>query len=145
MAGRPDTDNLDHDQHFSPVRACNAAKLENILFTRELHRRHHAQGISAAAFHPGNVATGFATESDSRLMKFFATNPVTRAMLISPEKGAHQLAWLAEGQPGADWESGTYYEKHKPARRLNPQALDTSLARNLWERSEQLISAVYSR
>jgi NAD(P)-dependent dehydrogenase (short-subunit alcohol dehydrogenase family) len=115
MAGRPDTDNLDHDQHFSPVRACNAAKLENILFTRELHRRHHAQGISAAAFHPGNVATGFATESDSRLMKFFATNP------------------------------GTYYEKHKPARRLNPQALDTSLARNLWERSEQLISAVYSQ
>jgi hypothetical protein len=28
--------------------------------------------------------------------------------------------------------------KRKPASRINPQALDASLARNLWERSEQL-------
>ena len=141
MAGRLDIDDLDHDRNFSPVRAYNAAKLEDILFTRELHRRYHAQGISAAAFHPGNVATSFATESDSRLMKFIATNPVSRAMLITPERGAGQLVWLAEGQPGADWESGTYYQKRKPARRINPQALDASLARNLWERSEQLPEA----
>jgi NAD(P)-dependent dehydrogenase (short-subunit alcohol dehydrogenase family) len=85
MAGRLDIDDLDLDRHFSPVRVYNAAKLENILFTRELHRRYHARGISAAAFYPGNVASSFAAESDSRLMKFIATNRVTRAMLISPD------------------------------------------------------------
>lgn len=42
----------------------------------------------------------------------------TRAMLISPDKGADQLVWLAESLPGTDWESGTYYVKRKPARRM---------------------------
>jgi hypothetical protein len=32
--------------------------------------------------------------------------------------------------------------KRKPARRVNPQALDASLARNLWDRSEQLTDAL---
>ncbi len=78
-------------------------------------------------------------------MKFISTNPVTRSMLISPDKGADQLVWLAEGQPGTDWESGTYYEKRKPARRINPQGLDASLARELWDRSEQLAGPAYAR
>ena len=115
------------------------------MFTRELHRRYHAQGISAAAFYPGNVATSFGTESGSPLMRFITTSPVTRrALLTTPERGAGQLVWLAEGQPGADWESGTYYHKRKPGR-MNRQALDASLARNLWERSEQLTAPAYTR
>ena len=145
LAGRLDIDDLDHDRNFGPVRACNAAKLEDILFTRELHRRYHAQGISAAAFYPGNVASSFGTESGSRLMRFITTSPVTRrALLTTPERGAGQLVWLAEGQPGADWESGTYYHKRKPGR-ISRQALDASLARNLWERSEQLTAPAYTR
>jgi hypothetical protein len=49
------------------------------------------------------------------------------------------MIWLAESVPGTDWVSGTYYEKRKPARRNNPQALDADLARQLWDRSEQLL------
>jgi NAD(P)-dependent dehydrogenase (short-subunit alcohol dehydrogenase family) len=138
LAGKLDIDDLDHDRSFSTIRVYGAAKLENILFTKELHRRYHSQGISAAAMHPGSVATGFGTQSDSRLMRLIATNPISRAVLNTPEQGADQLVWLAEGQPGVDWESGEYYEKHKPAKRINPQALDAELARKLWERSEQL-------
>jgi len=138
MAGKLDLDDLDHDRNFSPIRAYGTAKLENILFTQELHRRYHAQGLSAVAMHPGNVATSFGTASESRLMKFIATNRFTRALLITPEKGADQLVWLAEGEPGTDWESGGYYEKRKPARRPNPQALDADLALRLWERSKEL-------
>jgi NAD(P)-dependent dehydrogenase (short-subunit alcohol dehydrogenase family) len=140
MAGKLDIDDLGHDQNFDAVRAYNAAKLENILFTKELHRRYHVQGISAVAFHPGNVATSFGAETESRLIKFIVTNPITRALLlVPPEKGAEQLVWLAQGRPGTDWESGGYYEKRKPAKRINPQTLDADLARKLWERSEQLI------
>jgi NAD(P)-dependent dehydrogenase (short-subunit alcohol dehydrogenase family) len=138
MSGKVVLDDLDHDKDFTAVRAYGTAKLENILFTKELHRRYHAQGISTAAFHPGNVATSFATESDS-FLKYITGTRLGRTILIAPEKGAEQLVWLAKGRPGADWISGTYYEKRKPAKRNNPQALDADLARRLWDRSEELL------
>ncbi|MFF5262563.1 SDR family NAD(P)-dependent oxidoreductase [Actinomadura viridis] len=138
MFGRLDLDDLEHDKKFSPERAYCTTKLENILFTKELHRRHHSAGISTAAFHPGSVASNFAIESESYLRHLTGTR-LGRAFLATPEKGADQLVWLAQGRPGADWVSGTYYEKRKPARRNNPQALDADLARRLWDRSEQLV------
>ncbi len=61
--GRLDLDDLDNHRKYSPEKAYGDAKLANILFTKELHRRCHDQGISTAAFHPGNVATSFAKES----------------------------------------------------------------------------------
>ncbi|MEU3985147.1 SDR family NAD(P)-dependent oxidoreductase [Streptomyces sp. NPDC026672] len=138
LFGRLDVDDLAHDKDFTPQRAYGTAKLENILFTRELHRRHHARGLSAAAFHPGLVATGFATESDSFMKRIYRSR-VGRAFMTSPEKGAEQLVWLAESTPGTDWVSGTYYEKRRPARRTNPQAGDDDLARRLWDRSAELL------
>jgi NAD(P)-dependent dehydrogenase (short-subunit alcohol dehydrogenase family) len=139
MTGKIEMDDLEHDRDFNANVAYGTAKLENILFTRELHRRYHDQGISSAAFHPGVVATGFAAESHSWLRHMY-TNPIGRLFMTSPEKGADQMVWLAEGRPGQDWESGTYYEKRKPARHTNPQALDDALAEWLWERSEELLS-----
>jgi NAD(P)-dependent dehydrogenase (short-subunit alcohol dehydrogenase family) len=138
-ARKLDLDDLDHDRDFDTIRVYGAAKLANILFTKELHRRYHAQGIAAVAIHPGNVATSFGSATESRLMKFIVTNPLTRALLITPEKGADQLIWLAESEPGAGWEPGGYYIKRKPGK-TNPQAYDAELARGLWDRSEQLIS-----
>ena len=140
MAGRLDLGDLDNDRNFNAVRAYNASKLENILFTQELHRRYHARGLATAAFHPGLIASNLASESDSRVMRLLATNPIIRrVVLVSPDQGADQLVWLAETRPGTDWESGTYYEKRKPAKRANSQARDADLARGLWERSEKLI------
>lgn len=137
MAPRLDLDDLDLDRRYSSLRAYGAAKLENILFTQELHRRYHDQGLSAAAFHPGVVATRFGAHTDSRLISFIAGNPLIRQrMLVSPEQGASQLLWLAEGQPGRDWQSGVYYEKFRRARWTNPQTRRPELARGLWERSE---------
>lgn len=139
LFGKLSIDDLDLERGFTPHRAYGTAKLENILFTKELHRRYHAQGISAAAFHPGAVATSFATDSDS-FMKRIYNSRAGRAFMITPEKGADQMVWLAETRPGDGWISGTYYERHKPARRNNPQALDADLALQLWERSEQLLA-----
>jgi NAD(P)-dependent dehydrogenase (short-subunit alcohol dehydrogenase family) len=138
LFGKLAIDDLDHDRDFTPQLAYGTAKLENILFTRELHRRYNAQGISAAAFHPGAVATSFATESDSFMKRIYSSR-LGRAFMTSPEQGAGQMIWLAESVPGTDWISGTYYEKRKPARRSNQQALDAELARQLWDRSAQLL------
>lgn len=138
LFGRLNIDDLDHDRDFTPQLAYGTAKLENILFTRELHARYHPQGLSAAAFNPGAVATSFATSSDSFMRRIY-TSRIGRAFMATPEKGASQMVWLAETSPGTDWEPGTYYEKNKPAKRNNPQALDPDLARELWDRSAELL------
>jgi NAD(P)-dependent dehydrogenase (short-subunit alcohol dehydrogenase family) len=138
LFGKLNIDDLDHDRDFTPQLAYGTAKLENILFTRELHARYHAQGLSAAAFNPGAVATSFATTSDSFMRRIYSSR-IGRAFMATPEKGASQMVWLAETSPGTDWESGTYYEKNRPARRTSPQALDPDLARVLWDRSAGLL------
>ncbi|MFJ5837835.1 SDR family NAD(P)-dependent oxidoreductase [Streptomyces shenzhenensis] len=140
QAPRLDLGDLDLDKNYSPIRAYGAAKLENILFTNELHRRYHDAGISTASFHPGNVATSFGSETESRLMRFITGSRLLRAtVFISPEQGADQIVWLATSRPGVDWQSGGYYRKRKPAKPGNKQALDAALARGLWTRSEQLL------
>ncbi|WP_250007841.1 SDR family NAD(P)-dependent oxidoreductase [Actinoplanes sp. M2I2] len=139
-----DLDDLDHDRHFDEVHAYGAAKLENILFTSELHRRHHADGLAAASFYPGNVVTNFGSEVTSPVIRFVrrvAASPIARRALFStPEQGADQLVWLAEGRPGTDWRSGAYYFRRKPTKPRNPQAADVDLARGLWERSEAMLA-----
>ena len=135
--GKIDIDDLQNERDYSPNKAYGDAKLANILFTTELHRRHHDQGISAAAFHPGNVATNFASDTTS-WFRFIYRTPIKRLALISPEQGAETLTWLAEGTPGQTWESGRYYEKNKPAHSAD-QADDPDLARQLWDRSLKLL------
>ncbi|WP_198171031.1 SDR family NAD(P)-dependent oxidoreductase [Actinoplanes awajinensis] len=136
-----DLTDLDHDRHFDAVHAYGAAKLENILFTQELHRRYHAEGIAAASFYPGNVLTGFGAEATKpiiRLVRRVAANPLGRRLFSTPEQGADQLVWLAQGTPGVDWESGAYYYRRAVTEPSNAQAFDEALARGLWERSLQL-------
>jgi NAD(P)-dependent dehydrogenase (short-subunit alcohol dehydrogenase family) len=134
--GKIDVDDLQNERDYSPNKAYGDAKLENILFTRELHRRYHDQGISAAAFHPGNVATNFASDTTS-WFRFIYHTPVKRLMLVTPAKGAETLVWLAEGTPGTTWQSGAYYDKNKPATSTG-QADDPHLAQEPWDRSATL-------
>ncbi|MEU6646925.1 SDR family NAD(P)-dependent oxidoreductase [Saccharomonospora sp. NPDC046836] len=145
FAKKIDLDDLDHDRNYDPVRAYGAAKLENILFTTELHRRYHASGLSAASFYPGNVVTNFASDTTSpvmRLVRFLATKPLIPRLLrlSTPDQGADQIVWLAEGAPGTDWQSGAYHYKRRASTPRNPQAVDADLARGLWERSEELLA-----
>ena len=144
FAKQIDLADLDHDKNFDAVDAYGAAKLENILFTTELHRRYHADGLSAASFYPGNVVTNFAVETTAPIIRFVrwvASNPVARRLLFSTaDQGADQLVWLAEGTPGKDWESAAYYYKRRASKPRHAQALDAELARGLWERSEELLA-----
>ena len=135
--GHLDLDDLGNEHGYSPRKAYGDSKLANILFTRELHRRHHQEGLSAAAFHPGVVGTNFAAESTDA-MRFVYHTPLRRLMTISADKGADTLVWLATHAPGRDWRSGEYYERRRVAR-TNPQAADDALAAAFWERSAQMV------
>ncbi|MGZ9808900.1 SDR family NAD(P)-dependent oxidoreductase [Pseudoroseicyclus sp. H15] len=138
FAGKVDLDDLNLEKRYSPVAAYNRSKLLNVLVTRELHRRYHAQGISTACFHPGVIASNFAAESRSPMGVMFQNPIIRRIFTTSPEVGASRLVFLAQGEPGRDWEPGRYYERNKPARRENRQASNAALASGLWERSEEM-------
>jgi NAD(P)-dependent dehydrogenase (short-subunit alcohol dehydrogenase family) len=137
--GRVNIDDLDATRGYRAIRAYANAKLELILFTRELHRRYHATGISTAAHHPGNVATNFGNESQTRWMRTAFRGPIRHLALVEPERGSDELVWLASSTPGIDWKSGEYYANHRIAR-ANRQAYDPVLARELWERSLAMVA-----
>lgn len=116
-----------------PSTAYALAKLANILFTRELHRRYRNDGVSAVVVHPGFVNTNIGHSSGSRFLTTVQRTPVSR-MIKTPDHGADQLVWLATSVPGADWTAGEYYAKGKIAKG-NRAADDPVLARELWERT----------
>ena len=64
------------------------------------------------------------------------TWPLSRFML-TPEKGADTLVWLATAEPGTDWTPGEFYVKRKPAPK-SAQAADAALAVRLWDWSESV-------
>ncbi|MDR6509025.1 SDR family NAD(P)-dependent oxidoreductase [Arthrobacter oryzae] len=135
--GSVDIDDLDAAGKYSASKAYGTSKLENILFTTELHHRYNAAGISTAAFHPGGVATNFAAESTSWFR--FAYKTFIKRFMLTPEQGADTLVWLATTVPGQDWVSGAYYAK-RALGKANRQAYDAQLARQLWDRSVALVS-----
>ena len=136
-----DINDLEIENNYSPSKAYGNSKLENILFTKELHNRYHSKGISTAAFHPGNVASNFAANSTSP-MRIAYHSPLKHLLgFISPKVGADTLVWHATSIPGTDWQSGEYYFKRKPAK-TSDKAYDAKLAKLLWDKSEEMLSKV---
>ena len=129
-------DDLELSSGYSSTAAYGNGKLANILFTRELHRRYNGAGISTAAFHPGVVATNFSAGSTTVMRHLYQT--LLSKLLLTPEKGADTMVWLANGTAGRDWMSGEFYTKRKVSK-ANPQAYDAELAARLWDRSAELV------
>lgn len=139
LFGHLDLSDLDNERRYSPRKAYGDAKLANVLFTRSLHMKFHDQGLSAVAFHPGLVRTGFSAGSASS-MRWFYHSPLARfTPMISPEQGGAILAWFLTGTPGSTWTSGRYYDQDRPTTRVNSQADDLALADGLWQRSAELV------
>ncbi|VAZ96077.1 (S)-1-Phenylethanol dehydrogenase [Mycobacterium pseudokansasii] len=116
-----------------PIVAYAISKLANILFTRELHRRYHPDGLSVAAVHPGVVATNFSRASGSQVFALLEKLSLPR-LFATAEQGAAPLAWLASSTPGIDWQPGEYYAKSEIAK-ASRTACDRHLASDLWDRT----------
>jgi NAD(P)-dependent dehydrogenase (short-subunit alcohol dehydrogenase family) len=125
---------LENTDRHRPFVAYALSKLAIVLFTRELHRRYHADGISVAAFHPGYVNSNFGPASGSRLLALMLRYLPIERFTATSDEGAEQLVWLASSTPGVDWTPGEYYLRHKVAK-ANRAAYDSDLARELWDRT----------
>ncbi len=107
-------------------------KLANILFTAELARRLEGTGVTANAFHPGFVATGFNCNNGVLMRLGMA---ITRPFARSPQKGAESLVWLVDAE-GASHLNGAYvFNRHPVA--PSPGAQDIQAADRLWQVSEE--------
>jgi NAD(P)-dependent dehydrogenase (short-subunit alcohol dehydrogenase family) len=128
-------DDLETTDRRRPSTAYALTKLAIVLFTKELHRRYHASGLSTATFHPGYVNSNFGEASGSRILGFMKYHvPITTRFTATVDQGADQLVWLASSTPGVDWTPGEYYSKGKIAK-ANRAAYDPALARELWDRT----------
>jgi len=119
---------IDFDRMRRPTRLVGLAeyavsKLANVLFIRELARRHPE--LRAYAVHPGLVRTPLIPAP----IRFLSGR-----RMLTPEQGADTVLWCATAAVVGN-ESGHYYQN----RAMTPPsalAQDDDLARELWDRSE---------
>lgn len=130
---RLDFDDLQLEHGYNAWRAYSNGKLANILFTRELARRLQGTGVTANCLHPGVIRSRFGNES----------GPLSRVgimiggpFMLSPEKGADTVVYLASSPEVAD-ASGGYYVKRR-LQQPSAAARNDETARKLWRASEEL-------
>jgi retinol dehydrogenase 12 len=126
-----DDPNLEHG--WGSWQSYANSKLANILFTRELARRLDGTGVTASCAHPGVVRTGFGRDGRP-LLRFGLT--LARPFLMSPERGADTIVYLASS-PDVAGKTGGYYVKRQ-LREPSAAAHDDAAARKLWEISEKM-------
>jgi len=132
-----DMDDLNDWDTFSATKAYGDAKLANVLFARGLHTRFHDQGLTAVAFHPGVVATSFATNT-SHMLKYAYHTPI-RTFFLSARRGGRNLTHFVDGTPGTTWVSGEFYGSNRRITRTADQAYDDDIVRKHWELSAQML------
>src|SRR5579859_622135 len=126
-----DDPNFQHS-FYNAWSAYSQSKLANIMFTYELARRLEGTGVTANAFHPGVVASGFA--HNGPLLSVAMT--LARPMMVSAEEGAKTAIYVASS-PAVEGVTGQYFTKEHPVR-SSKESYNTESQRRLWEVSEEL-------
>ena len=131
---RIDTGGLARPHDWTTTRAYGRSKLCNILFTRELGSRLDPGEVVAACLHPGFVATrigqrGGLVGRGWRLAKPF---------MLSPAQGAETSVFLATVPDPKPFHGG--YVIRKALSQPDAAALDSGVARRLWDESSRLVS-----
>jgi NAD(P)-dependent dehydrogenase (short-subunit alcohol dehydrogenase family) len=134
LVRRATVDDLENTASRWPGTAYALSKLAIVLFTKELHRRHHGDGLSVATVHPGNVNSNFGRASGSRFLVFMQQYTPQARFTATVDEGADPLVWLASSAPGTEWMSGEYFAKRRVAK-TSRLAADPGLARELWDRT----------
>lgn len=107
-----DLDDVDGTRRrYRSQRACGAAKLAIVVFTRELAQRMQGTGVTASVLHPGLIATDISR--DSAATRLFMGSRPAKAMLSTPDKGAEPLLHLAT-HSHAQAIRGHYFHRLKP-------------------------------
>jgi retinol dehydrogenase-12 len=137
---RLDLDDPQLERGWESWRAYANSKLANILFTRELARRLEGTGVTANCAHPGVVRTRFGREAR---LPMRAAVTLGRPFMLSPQRGASTIVYLATS-PEVAGASGGYYVKRQ-RREPSAAARDDATAQRLWQLSEELTGLAPAR
>ncbi len=133
---------------FKPGKAYKDSKLCNMIVSRELHRRHHADtGIVFSTLYPGCVADTALFRDTPRafrvifpwFQKHITKGYVTQA--LAGERVAQVVADEAFAQSGVHWSWGNRQQAGRQAfaQPLSAKASDAARAGRLWALSEKLV------
>lgn len=128
-------EDINMDKSFSSIKAYQASKLANVLFTKELASRLEGKGVNVYAVHPGIVRTELGRYMDSTY--FPGARAIARVVLWwwikTPEEGAQTTLHCALDASAAQ-ETGLYYSDCK-VKKSSPLSHDKELAKKLWDES----------
>jgi retinol dehydrogenase 12 len=133
VAGHIDFDDLQAERSFRGLRQYCNTKLANILFTRELSRRFRSRGLSANAFHPGGVRSGFAQDMPGMFGRLVR---IGGPFLRSAEKAARTGTWLASAPEGEQIGGAYFYDQKE--RKPSAEARRDDIAERLWDVTARL-------
>ena len=133
---RIDPADLELERGWTMVRAYSRSKLAVMIATFEFARRLSGTGVVANVVHPGMVATQLVRSPGPIGLAWWLMAPWLR----SEQDGADTPLHVALAGDLADV-SGRYF-KDKRAVAPNPRALDTVLARRVWDATERLVQSV---
>lgn len=150
-SGTPAVLDANAGEAYHPQRTYANSKLANLLFAQELQRRltgHHMPVTSTAA-HPGIAATGLFTDREgmgaSALLRAVGP-PVLTVVSQSSRAAARAVLYAATAaEPGSYTGPRRFGETRGPigAARASAAAQDRTLARRLWNVSEELTGFRY--
>ncbi len=123
-------DSFRGEKFYFSLSAYGQSKLANILFSNELARRWVKAGVVSNALHPGAVETDIYHEIPKPVYALI------RRTLISAEKGADTVIWLASA-PETATVNGKYFINRRE-KETSAKAKDTELAARLWDESAKL-------
>jgi NAD(P)-dependent dehydrogenase (short-subunit alcohol dehydrogenase family) len=131
MHGTIDFDNVYGEKKpYNGLKAYAQSKLANVLFTRELARRHPT--ILSNCLHPGVVRTGFGNKHSTWYLSLFWN--FWKVFMRSPNKGAETPIYLAT-QPLPLEMRGAFFDENQQERTVAGHGHNDILAKQLWDRS----------
>ncbi|MDQ2944120.1 MAG: SDR family oxidoreductase [Candidatus Dormibacteraeota bacterium] len=126
--GKIDFADLQSARKYDEIRAYNASKLANVLFTYELARRLAGTGVTANVVEPGFVKTNLRVPFPFSLFSFMRGSVV---------EGARPTMFVSASD-SLDGITGTFFNKKGEATRSSQLSYDEEAARRLWQVSAEL-------
>lgn len=122
---------------YKTMVAYGQAKLCNMLFARELHRRYRDQGLTACSVHPGNlVTTNFGSGNALTALVFKLVSPFTK----NASQGA-STAVLGASYPNTDIIAGEYLADCG-IEESSAEGRNDATAERLWNETETRLSGL---
>jgi NAD(P)-dependent dehydrogenase (short-subunit alcohol dehydrogenase family) len=131
--GHINFDDLNLEKNYGGWKAYGQSKLALVLFTHELAKRLQGTGVTVNALHPGTVATHIWSRP---LGPFGFIMALPKLFMVSPEKGAETIVYLAAANEAANI-NGEYLEKSR-VKKSSDESYNEDIAQRLWDVSVKL-------